>query len=509
MNDAKPAKSSWAAQILRFARLFVFSAAAIVTLTALAYSIENWRGERAWRRAVEEHIANGDPIYLFPTGSASSSGASDPAAKSIYKNVALPQPPEPKESRPRKGVIPSVRNRAPEFGRKPNGRTDLEAWQKLFRETPGFPVPQNPGSPAEDVLLALSRWDSDLQELDATTRKPDFEFRLAKVASGIPFAPHLAFVKRIGNVLNLRAEARLAVGKTADALADTEFAERLANAPADVPMLIGALVAVSTELRTTHSVWEGLVDHRWNDQQLARLQELFAARDPRKAILSAFAGERYLNILGAEHLLEEAGRFWDDRRDWPDFPDQRRNLLSIATGRGWIRQNQVTLAGRFDQARQGEDAWSRQTNLNQWSASKPVFDLFKEVGNDRPLPYRFLADRSLPVWGARVTMKADRLLTVSRMAIVACALERYRIANGSYPESLKDLRPPLLGDLDRLPLDPFSGKSFAYERLDDDGSYTLASAGPSPRYLGESSLRSDTDWDWPMPIVSMGIRRLF
>jgi len=57
--------------------------------------------------------------------------------------------------------------------------------------------------------------------------------------------------------------------------------------------------------------------------------------------------------------------------------------------------------------------------------------------------------------------------------LLVAALELHRARHPEYPESLAALAP---GILDAVPLDPFTGEAFPYERL--DGSYTLHSIGP-------------------------------
>lgn len=52
-----------------------------------------------------------------------------------------------------------------------------------------------------------------------------------------------------------------------------------------------------------------------------------------------------------------------------------------------------------------------------------------------------------------------------RGSLLAIMLERYRLALGAYPESLEALTPQFT---DELPQDPFSGKDFVYQRIEDD-----------------------------------------
>src|SRR5439155_15699761 len=51
-----------------------------------------------------------------------------------------------------------------------------------------------------------------------------------------------------------------------------------------------------------------------------------------------------------------------------------------------------------------------------------------------------------------------------RCAIVAVAAERYRLANGRWPETLAAVIPAYLS---KIPIDPFDGQPLRYRRLKD------------------------------------------
>jgi hypothetical protein len=63
--------------------------------------------------------------------------------------------------------------------------------------------------------------------------------------------------------------------------------------------------------------------------------------------------------------------------------------------------------------------------------------------------------------------------TAAEEASVACALQRYRLAHGQYPDSLDALAPSFI---EKLPHDIISGQSLTYHRT-DDGKYVLYSVG--------------------------------
>lgn len=67
------------------------------------------------------------------------------------------------------------------------------------------------------------------------------------------------------------------------------------------------------------------------------------------------------------------------------------------------------------------------------------------------------------------------LTETARLATASCglAVERYRLAHGALPETLRDLVPRYIPD---VPLDPFDGKPLRYKRL--ERGYAVYSVGP-------------------------------
>src|SRR5664279_768142 len=104
--------------------------------------------------------------------------------------------------------------------------TDLKPWQDYYRQavlqTNLFPVPPQSRAPAEDVLLALSKSDSAIEELRQASRRPYARFPINYDAGFDAVAAsldHFAELKRCAQMLQLRTIAELQLGRTEDALA--------------------------------------------------------------------------------------------------------------------------------------------------------------------------------------------------------------------------------------------------------------------------------------------------
>ena len=95
--------------------------------------------------------------------------------------------------------------------------------------------------------------------------------------------------------------------------------------------------------------------------------------------------------------------------------------------------------------------------------------------------------------------------TMRRLLVTAIALERYRLRNGTYPDSLGALTPAWLTG---QPMDFMDGQPLRYRRI-ADGRFLLYSVGldctdnggqmrPPSAHVGNSG-RPGTDLVWPLP----------
>jgi hypothetical protein len=90
----------------------------------------------------------------------------------------------------------------------------------------------------------------------------------------------------------------------------------------------------------------------------------------------------------------------------------------------------------------------------------------------------------------------------ANQTIVACALERYRLANGKYPDDLAALTPQFA---EQLPFDVCGGKPLKY-RLSPDGQFLLYGVGWNEKDDGGKIVKTPDgtdivpkqgDWVWP------------
>ena len=79
---------------------------------------------------------------------------------------------------------------------------------------------------------------------------------------------------------------------------------------------------------------------------------------------------------------------------------------------------------------------------------------------------------SFPIIG-RAVEKFAAIQSSIDLARVACALERYRLAHGQYPDTLDALAPQFIG---KLPHDIINGQPLHYRRTDDPPSQSSGAA---------------------------------
>jgi len=153
----------------------------------------------------------------------------------------------------------------------------------------------------------------------------------------------------------------------------------------------------------------------------------------------------------------------------PDDMDRYLPFLTVLISRlipgGWFYQNEITTARMYQPLLPG----TNETIL---------VDSMRRAGNasnaesEHPSPYNMIA-----------LMVRCNLASISKrfvfaqssldLARTACALERYRLAHGGYPETLDVLAPQFIG---QLPLDIINGQPLHYRRT-DDGQFVLYSIG--------------------------------
>jgi hypothetical protein len=351
--------------------------------------------------------------------------------------------------------------------------TDLKALQLYYRalaaKTNEFPVAPQTQSPAADVLLALSKYDSAIEELRQAAALPYSRFPLSYDKERLfdILLPHLAALKKCSQVLQLRAVAELQNGQSDKALADMKLMLRLIDSIHSEPILISQLVRIALLNLSLQPVWEGLADHKWSDTQLAELNQELAKLDFLADYEFSMRGERAISMAEIEYLRRTRNFNWasDNDNPTPVIVEAAYHLVPNSV----FYQNELAIA------RAHQQLFLPIVDEEQHSVS-PMALLMAETNLDNEFaqwsPNNLLTRLLLPAV-ERLPPKYACAQSALDMARVACALERCRLARGEYPESLDALSPRFI---EVIPHDVIGGQSLKYRRT-DNGKFSLYSVG--------------------------------
>lgn len=372
-------------------------------------------------------------------------------------------------------------------------RPDDAAWVGALQLPP-------PGDPVRDVLAALSRADAELAEVSGAAALPRAQFPVHYEEAFDALLRHLSVLKGAQQTLQLRCAAHLAAGETDAAFADATNAINVAELMREEPLLISQLVRYAQLHIAVNTLWQGLAQHRWSDSQLESLQRRLADVDCLSGLVLSFEGERAGAIVGMERLIHDP-QFYDNFMGEPPLIVR---LLRIVP-RSVLRQNQTTLAHYQSTALAALRAGisnAPQTGLLAVVQSRD--SKLEHVIPQTYSPYTVMMAMLAPATGKAIN-KTARVQTVVQLAIVACALERYRLAHGEFPERLDQLAPRFSPS---VPLDPMINQPFHYTRT-DDGWFQLYSVGLNGTddggvmFSGEKGDKEEKDWPWPVPTRPM------
>ncbi len=495
MNE--PSKTMWERSTIRWLlqprqlRIALCALVCLVTLVGLCYVVINWSGKHAWDKYRQQLEAQGERIqvsdFVPPPVPDDQNFAMTPFLKPLFDFL-----PGTQTWRDR-NAIQSLNRFAyycPDWpGRADNWRLnrkfDLPGWLKEFNDqsrpktaTSASANTADRAQAAEAVLAALKEYEPVLAELRAASRRPQCRFNIRyeeENPAGIVLQ-HLSVLKKCVKILALRASAELALGRTDAAFQDLDQAFYLANASRSEPILISQLVRISQVQLIIQPLWEGLVERQWTDDQLKafqdQLQRFDFVADCTRALQAerAFGNAIITYVRNNPRVLVD-GSVMDmvERSSVPSIAA----ALATAMPRGWLYREQLSYNQCF-----------QQFLLPGITTNPPRFDpqliqqnadrLEKTMQNMWAMirEHRLACQQLLPAV-ANASRKFANVQTVLDQAAIACALERYRHTNGSFPETLEALTPGLMKAVSR---DIIGGEPLHYRRT-DNGQYLLYSVG--------------------------------
>ena len=349
---------------------------------------------------------------------------------------------------------------------------------------------------AADFLEWSDQYNPDFNAMRRALERP-----LARMDGdyGMPFQcpfPNFISIRSAAQILGQRAQCHILLGQPAAALDDLTLIHDLCRLlDAQPVLLVGAMIKVAVTGLYAAIVQQGLVMHAWREPQLAALEEQLRHVNLLATYFESIRTERAatcrtLDRVSASKLARmfatvrrEPG-FWANLEEKLEHPE----FWTFELGpRGWVYQNVAYTAVTCGAVFADVDPTNnlvRPGNLKAWSAemSAPprVFP-----------PYALLARRMIPNF-YRATLTAAHNQTMVNEAMVACALERYRLAHHEYPAMLDALVPNYVAS---VPHDLIGGQSLKYRRDPGDG-FTLYSIGWNAKDDAGVVATNNEEGDW-------------
>lgn len=515
-------------RIPKFIRVTLFALAALATLIALFYAVEDWRGARAYVETTRQLEARGESLnpeaFIPPLIPDDQNLAMAPLFVRAFRYRRDPQSGElaaiqHQASNPDLELMEglpygldkqgSVKKPGPEAGMRwrEGMRRDLVPEQAYYRQQAAFPRSPEPQSPAEDVLLALSRYAPMLDELarEAAAR-PQTRFPTAWRHEP-PWETPLDYytpLLRLASALSLRATAQLAANHPGEAFKDVQLGLRLRQATTADPTIIAAQLSQGQFSSLLQPIWQGLADRRWNAAELERLENALQRVDMLGEFARGIRGERAIFLCRAMDNLKLRGNLLEYLRTMREFAGSGSDGLpyqgwQIALApNGWIDQNKAAGCRYYqDVILNNVDPAARRVWPARTAAANRASNLAAGAG-----PYNFLARPIAPNF-RYILSKGAWAQTAADQAATACALERYFLDHQEYPEKLDALVPRYCA---KVPIDVIDGAAMRYRRTANggytaDGRYMLYSIAwdcndDGGRVAARDNASSAGDWVW-------------
>jgi hypothetical protein len=291
--------------------------------------------------------------------------------------------------------------------------------------------------------------------------------------------PNFACTRNLSQTLGARAQCHLLLGRPDEALADLTLIHDLCRrilAEQQPATVLSSMVNQAVRNLYAEEIGEGLRLQGWREPQLIALQDQLKTIDVLSPVKQAFT----LRAVIAHRALESV----------PSAGMVKRTFWARLCPSGW--------GYRHVAARLNLD-FGRLACLD--TANQIVFADKAIAANKASQALDHGAFTSVEsLWQAdfdRVCQLTAHSQTEINQALIACALERYRLARSDYPETLDTLVPQFL---DTIPHDVIGGQPYHYHR-ESGGTFVLYSVGWNGKddggVRGQPWPVTDGDWVWP------------
>ena len=463
-------------------RRTLLSLAVLATIIAAAWVEEDMRGERELRRFEQKCREEGEPLdYMFYKP------APVPDSQNLFQAPILAQFAKDSDA----SAAAKYQNEYPlplelmrVLGHWQSAEpTDFAEVFVILKKRPQPGSVPDSRQAAQLVLDSLKGVQTGVDELcDAARQRPysQIVFR----ADGY-LGADIRTLRYFTQALTLRAAAEVELGLHDDAYRDIYTSMRLAEGAFAYPSHIYLLMANVMERLSLQPFWEGSVKGAWTDSQLGTLQDLLSRIHPLRELPAALAAGRAASVPHFEFDVV--------RPRWMPAGWWKLNIVHFfepGSGGGWNPSSY--------------DAGAERINLEAIARADAQSEAIQRTHS----PTQWLARKH--AWPHQIASLVGSLQNTVTLGRTACALQRYRLEHGRYPDSLSGLVPGLLPS---VPNDVIDGQPLRYAcadgahfKLYSIGLNGIDDHGALPGKQGPAMLKSawvptEGDWVWPQAPV--------
>jgi hypothetical protein len=297
--------------------------------------------------------------------------------------------------------------------------------------------------------------------------------------------PNFVTVRSVAQWLGTMAQCHLLLGQPEKALSDLTLLRDICRRVMEEnkPMtLVSAMINVAVTGVYAATIADGIRLRAWREPQLAALEEQLKPINLLPPVKQAFETDPVILCQFLATELQPRPVEWLSKPPWKS---------GIWVPRGWVYQNMVACMNLASDSVAGMDTASETISPDKSKAAGRKFAALSSHWS----PYTTIAVNFVPNY-SRAFQTTARNQTMVNEALIACALERYHLAHGEYPESLDALAPQFI---DKIPHDVIGGRPLHYRRA-GDGTFLLYSVGWNGRDDGGVGGKTDAEGDWVWPI---------
>lgn len=301
-------------------------------------------------------------------------------------------------------------------------------------------------------------YQESLSLIDQALQKPGYRFDYHYENGPFMASPNLGTMRFATRLLVERAFLQELDGNASQAADTLLSCNKLGLFLNSEPMLISALVEVAIdaifEMPLTHLITSGQLD----DVQLQKIQQTLEGKDYRIRFLKAQQGERCLMI---DWFFSRLVNRTIEQKNLDIFFAPTNVVVSSfeeevkihASFRAWAMIHLVP-----------SGFWKSDWAISLHYLASIVKESKSEILNSHPcepnFPKRAVMTKMLTPALGRLDVSMGRAQATRELVCLACALQRYQLANKRYPEKLADLKSLYLP---KIPTDPFSGEEPHYK----------------------------------------------